>query len=77
MSAASERPKNRTVKIVGGGSRKARGGTKSGGSVKAIRRALRKTAKAAMKRGQSGVAAAKAIKVQIQGMIHKPKRKAG
>ena len=50
MSARSEKPKNRRVRLVGGGYRWTRGnsasrGAKSGGSIKAIRRGLRKQIK--------------------------------
>lgn len=47
MSAKSERRRNRTIKIVGGGSRKLRQGTSdnTGGSLKSMRRALRQQLK--------------------------------
>jgi hypothetical protein len=45
MSARSERPKNRRIRIVGGGFRWTRGGGKSGGSLKSMRRGLRRQAK--------------------------------
>lgn len=45
MGARSERPKNRKIKVVGGGIRWTRGGGKSGGSLKSMRRGLRKQAK--------------------------------
>ena len=72
MSASAERPKNRRVKVVGGGYRFTRGGAKSGGSVKAIRRSLRKKAKELRKRGTSGVTAAKALKERVRELIYRP-----
>lgn len=45
MGARSERPKNRRVKLVGGGFKWTRGGGRSGGSLKSMRRAMRRTAK--------------------------------
>jgi hypothetical protein len=45
MSARSERPKNRKIRIVGGGFRWTRGGGKSGGSLKSMRRGMRRQAK--------------------------------
>ena len=45
VSSRSERPKNRIVKLVGGGERRTRSATKSGGGLKATRRALRRQIK--------------------------------
>lgn len=47
MSAKSERPRNRTVKLVGGGTRRLRGGggANKGGSIKSMRRAIRQQIK--------------------------------
>lgn len=49
MSAKAQRPRNRTVKLVGGGSRKLRQGAgpkgSKGGSLKSMRRALRQALK--------------------------------
>lgn len=45
MSARSERPKNRKIRIVGGGFRWTRGGGKSGGSLKSMRRGMRRQSK--------------------------------
>lgn len=45
MSARSEKPKNRRIRLVGGGYRWVRGGSKSGGSIKAMRRTIRKQIK--------------------------------
>lgn len=45
MSARSERPKNRRIKLVGGGFKWTRGGGKSGGSLKSLRRGMRRQAK--------------------------------
>lgn len=47
MSARSERPKNRRIKLVGGGYRWTRGDgeNKSGGSLKSMRRTLRQQLK--------------------------------
>lgn len=45
MGARSERPRNRRIRIVGGGFRWTRGGGKSGGSLKSMRRSMRRTAK--------------------------------
>lgn len=51
MGAKSERPKNRRIKIVGGGFRWTRQATgKQSGSMKALRRAARKAEKAKKKR---------------------------
>lgn len=68
MSARSEKPKNRRVKLVGGGYKWTRGGDKStGGSVKAQRRKLRQTLKS-RKRDMS-VEERKAIKAQIAQLL--------
>lgn len=50
----SERPKNRKIKIVGGGTRWSRdvNPRSTSGSMKAARRAKRKQAKASKKRGR-------------------------
>lgn len=47
MGAKAERARNRTIKIVGGGQRKLRGGAgeNKGGSLKSMRRALRQQIK--------------------------------
>lgn len=69
MSAKSERPKNRRIKLVGGGYRWTRQGPKntSGGSLKSRRRSLRHTLKT--KKRDMTVAERKAIKVQIAGLM--------
>lgn len=68
MASKSERPKNRRVKLVGGGYKWTRGGVKAtGGSLKARRRSLRHSLKR-NKRGMS-VAERKAIKEQIAALM--------
>lgn len=54
MGASSERPKNRKIKIVGGGFRWTRESNgKQSGSMKSQRRAARRVEKAKKKRGKS------------------------
>lgn len=73
MSAKSERPKNRVVKLVGGGTRMTRSSTGGGkgGSLKAQRRALRQS----LKRDKTGrakrlsVAERKAIKERLADLL--------
>lgn len=71
MSARSEKPKNRRVKLVGGGFRHTRqensGG--SGSSAKSVRRALRKQAKAKGLSKEQRSAARKFAKQQIREMF--------
>lgn len=68
MSAKSERPKNRRVKLVGGGYKWTRGGAKTtGGSLKSRRRSLRHTLKT--KKRDLSVAERKAIKQQIADLL--------
>lgn len=80
MSARSERPKNRRVKLVGGGTRRLRGSTDAatkGGSLKAQRRALRQ----ALKRDKRGkaknmtVAERQAIKVRLAELLAQKDRR--
>lgn len=80
MSAKSERLKNRTVKIVGGGTRRTRSssvtGTK-GGSLKAQRRALRQS----LKRDKTGkakklsVSERQAIKLRLAELLRQKDRR--
>jgi hypothetical protein len=68
MSAKSERPKNRRVKLVGGGYKWTRGGEKAtGGSLKARRRALRQNLK--RNKRDMTVSERKAIKEQIAALM--------
>jgi hypothetical protein len=68
MASKSERPKNRRVKLVGGGYKWTRGGTNTtGGSCKSRRRSLRHTLKT--KKRDLSVAERKAIKQQIADLL--------
>lgn len=64
MGARSERPKNRRVRLVGGGHKWTRGGGKSGGSLKSLRRGMRRQAK------KLTGAARKDLKAQITALMH-------
>lgn len=69
MSAPSERPKNRRVKLVGGGYKWTRDRkVGSGGSIKSQRRKLRQAAKGLRGRTDT-VAQRKVIKEQIAGLL--------
>lgn len=80
MSAKSERPKNRVIKLVGGGTRRTRSsstpGTK-GGSLKAQRRALRQS----LKRDKTGkakrlsVSERQAIKSRLAELLRQKDRR--
>jgi hypothetical protein len=68
MSAKSERPKNRRVKLVGGGTRKTRSrASESGGSLKSQRRKLRQELK--KEKRNLTVAQRKVIKEQIASLL--------
>lgn len=70
MSAASERPKNRRVKLVGGGYKWTRDRkADSGGSIKSQRRKLRQAARGLRGRDSDTVAQRKVIKEQIAGLL--------
>ncbi len=64
MSAKSERPKRRRIKLVGGGFRRNRQGPSGAGSAKSARRAMRKSAKDK----NLTIAERKAIKERIREM---------
>lgn len=71
MSAKSERPKNRRVKLVGGGykwTRDRSGASGTGGSLKAQRRKLRQQAKNLRGRKET-VAQRKEIKQRIAELL--------
>lgn len=79
MSAKSERPKNRVVKLVGGGTRRTRSAAAGtgGGSLKSQRRALRQS----LKRDKTGkakrlsVSERQAIKLRLAELLQQKDRR--
>ena len=71
MSARSERPKNRRVKLVGGGYKWTRSNNEKakGGSIKSQRRTLRQTVKTKRRSGKLSVEEHKAIKVRLAELL--------
>jgi len=71
MSAKAERPKNRRVKLVGGGYRYTRQSQGTGGSLKSQRRKLRQQAKGLRKgpKREDTVAQRKVIKERLAELL--------